>query len=482
MAKNFDNVLGLSDEEAEFEALLAETGADRPGARVTRGDTVSGVILSMSGDSAFIDLGGKAEGILDIGELEDLEVGVGDTIEAIVLSTGSEIRLSRRLASGARDSQLVADAHEMGLPVEARLTGRNKGGFEVTVGGQSGFMPISQLDIGSVEESALDDWIGRTVTVLVQEYNPGARKLVVSRAQVLRKEREEKAEQLWAKVAVGQAYTGTVRSVQDYGCFVDLGGVDGLVHVREMSWTRVSHPSELVSTGDEVRVSVLEVDMERRRLGLSMKSQDADPYRELNETVNEGDTLDGVVSRLERYGAFVEILAGVEGLVHVSEITHLQRVHHPRDVLKEGEKVRVKVIQLDHPRRRISLSIKQVEGDPWSEVEKEFPIGTKVTGTVEKTAPFGVFVQVAPGVTALLPGSETGQASNTDLSRAYKPGETLTATVLSVDTAARRMSLSVRAGEDAAEAKNVNDWQKSNRGGSGMGTFAELLGNVKLDD
>jgi len=481
MPKDYTKITMPSDEELEFEALMADMGAGNTGPRVDRGDLVKGRIISIAGESTFIDLGGKAEGVLDTRELEDLDVTVGDEVEAIVISTGGEIRLSRTLASDARGKELLADAHEMGLPVEGRISGRNKGGFEVTVAGQEAFMPVSHLAIESIED--LDAWIGRTERFLIMEFDARGKRLVVSRANLLRREREEHAEKLWAEIRVGDSRKGRVTSVQDYGCFVDIGGVDGLVHIREMQWSRLGHPSELVAVDQEVTVTVLEIDLEKKRIGLSMKTADGDPWRRIGTEIKVGDTIDGEVTRLETYGVFVEVLPGTEGLVHISEITHLRRIRHPNEITSVGERVKVTVLEIDSVKRRIALSMKQVEGDPWENVLTDFPLATAVRGRVERVAPFGIFVEVAPGVTALLPGSETDHPQGTDLARHFKPGDLVLCTVLSVDPEQRRMSLSTRAAKDAEEAANIDQWKQSNqKSASSFGTFADLLKDVKLKD
>jgi small subunit ribosomal protein S1 len=478
MVDQFDNLALLTDEEQEFAQMFADMGPGDARPQLEEGQMVKGKLLSIGQEVAFVDLGGKAEGVIASAELLDMEISVGEELEAIVISMGAEIRLSRTLAAAAADKALIGDAAQMGLPVQGKISGRNKGGFEVTIAGMQGFMPLSHLDISRIEDDELDAWIGRTERFLILEYDP-PRKFLVSRAQLLRREREEAAEKIWDTLAEGQVHQGTVRSVMDYGCFVDIGGIDGLVHVREMSWSRVGHPNELVKSGDEVTVCILEVDKEKKRVGLSMKSDEADPWKVLGSDVVEGDLVDGEVTRLERYGAFVEILPGVEGLVHVSEITHLQHVRHPNMVLKPGQAVKVLIQQIDILQRRVSLSMKAAEGDPWADVATDYPIGSAIRGTVERCAAFGIFVQVGPGVTALLPGSETTHPRGTDFARHYKPGDPIMAVVLSTDPEERRMSISTRAAGDAEEAGHVADWKGQNRS-QGFGTFAELLGGVDL--
>ena len=480
MSKNFNTPRAvLSPEEEEFEKLFSDPGAPQPAMMVSRGEMVTGRIVSMNGESTFVALGGKAEGVIDTRELEGMNLKVGDELTAMVVSTQGEVRLSKGLGHAAIDSALLQDAFDAGIPVEGKITGRNKGGFDVEVGGARGFMPVSHADVEPVTDP--DAWVGQTHRFKIIEFAEGGKRLVVSRAQLLRDERERKAKELWAELAVDQVRQGTVRSVQDYGAFVDLGGVDGLVHLSEMQWARFSHPREIVTPGQSVTVRVTELDPAKKRIGLSMKNADSDPWKQLGVGIKVGDHVEGEVTRLERYGAFVEILPGVEGLIHVSELTFLRRINHPQELLTVGDKVKVTILDIDHMTKRVALSMKKMEGDPWEEVAHRFPVGSTVEGFVERTAPFGVFVQVAPGVTALLPGSETNQPRGVDLSRAFKPGQPIVATVLSVEPQDRRMSISLKAAATAAEAANVSEYQQKGKAKApGFGTFADLLKDRKV--
>jgi small subunit ribosomal protein S1 len=470
----------FSEEEDEFAKMFAESGQSaRP--QLSQGELVKGKIISITHENVFIDLGGKAEGSIDAAELADEKLVVGDMIEAIVVGFTDGIRLSRTLAGASRDAAAIADAFESGLPVEGHLESRNKGGFDVKLGNLRAFMPVSHLALEQIPEEDFENWLGKSYRFLVIEHDPSARRLVVSRTALIRRDREAAAEVLWGTIEVGYKVRGKVSSVQDYGAFVDIGGIDGLLHVREMSWSRVGHPKELVSVGDEIDVTVTEIDRERKRVGLSSKAADADPWNRVGVDINIGDNVDGVVTRLMAYGAFVELISGVEGLVHISEITHLQRVRHPRDIVNVGETVKVTLLDIDPVNRRVSLSMKQVEGDPWENAAENFALGSRISGTVESVAPFGVFIQVAPGVTALLPGSETEQRGQGDLSRFFKPGELVSAVVLSLDPENKRMSLSTRSEGDAEEMADVADYkQKSKARGPGLGTMADLFKGLNL--
>lgn len=476
----------LSDEEIEFSAMFEAS----QGNNVTRqdaqsGELVTGTVVGISHDSVFVDIGAKAEGVLERIELGDSPIAIGDTIEAMVISTRGEVRLTKSLGgASSKDSQILREAVANSIPVQGTIKSRNKGGFEVDIGGHRGFLPVSHVALESVPEDALDTFIGQSHRFKVLEYDPLVRKLVVSRTTLLREEREEQAAALWSELLVGQQRMGKVRSLQTYGAFIDVGGVDGLLHVKEMSWTRIEHPSELLTVGQDIEVTVIDVDRERKRIGLSMKSAQSDPWTKVGTDIRVGDVREGTVSRLESFGAFVELIPAVEGLVHTSEMTYKKRIRHPSDIVRAGDSVSVTVLDIDPVRRRISLSMKQVEGNPWAAAESSFPPGTRVSGKIERIAPFGVFIQIAPGVTALLPGSETEFSGVSDLTQHFRPGTIIEANVLAVDAERRRISLSTR--EDAGTSRSRKGAPKlqhttaSTAGGSGLGTFADLLKDVKL--
>ncbi|MBT9559034.1 MAG: S1 RNA-binding domain-containing protein [Myxococcales bacterium] len=467
----------LSDEEAEFENLFDQNAIGAPGPRVRRGDEVSGRIIRVSGDVAFIDLGGKAEGILEVSLEEAETLKPGTTITAIVTSTDGAVRMRRGLGGrSGKDFEAVAQAHQLGLPVEGKITGRNKGGFEVDVSGARGFLPLGQLALEQIPEDKLDGFVGSTHTFKIIEFDPKARRLVLSRNALLREQREVAAAAIWETLEVGQIRQGTVRSVQEYGAFVDLGGVDGLVHVGELDWVRVKNPNDLVKVGQAVTVVVVSLDPAKKRIGLSMKATGQDPWKTL--ALKVGDAFEGAVTRVERFGAFIEITHGVEGLVHVSEMSHERRIRHPSDLVKAGDRVKVAVLDVDHAGRKLALSMKALAGDPWETAATDLPVGARITGNVERVAPFGVFVRVGPAITALLPGSETG-LSPAELERRYRVGSPVDAEIIAIDVPNRRMTLSITASATREERETVSNYQRqaTPERRSNFGTFADLLAN-----
>ncbi len=449
--------------EDDFEALLAmsEAGASEERS-FSQGDKVTGrvEVISLRGEEVFLDLGGKATGYILKEELRDddgnLTVSQGELLEGIVASVDAHgVRIRTSLVAGAGDRRALVDAFEAGLPVEAKVTGVNKGGFEVTVAGANGFCPMSQIDLYRPPEPEV--FIGRTLTFKITELRDGSP--VLSRQALLKEEREKKAIEVRKNLAPGARLEGVVRSIQKFGAFVDLGGVDGLVHISELSWSRVEDPHTIVSLGDKVEVVVLEVDEKADRIALSLRKAGGDPFEEALGAFQVGDVVDGSVVRLTNFGAFVNLAPHVDGLIHLSDMAHYH-VRSARDVLAKGDSVRVKVMGVDVERRRISLSLKALAEDPWSDIDSRYKPGQVVKGMVARIQDFGVFVDLEPGVTALLPASESGVAQGQPLGSRFRPGKELEAKVLRVNGQDRRLALTMR---DDAEQRSFD------RGHSGPG-------------
>ncbi|MCB9532838.1 MAG: S1 RNA-binding domain-containing protein [Myxococcales bacterium] len=462
----------------DFAAML---GAGPLGVRsYDVGDKVTGTVVAIGNDAVFVALGGKTEGAIDSAELLDrdgqLTVSVGDSLEAYVVTVRGGVRLSRALGKGGGEHlAILEDAARQGIPVEGRVTGVNKGGFDVQALGARGFCPFSQIDLGSGAEP--ETWIGQTLAFLVTRVEEGGRNVVLSRSALLRRERDERAGATLETLRPGLELDGVVTRVADFGAFVDIGGVDGLVHVSELSWGRVDHPSELVNVGDRVRVSVVSLsdldDAKHRRIALSMRALAEDPWFAATRDLHPGSTATGRVTRLERFGAFVELAPGVEGLVHISEIDPGRRLKHPKDALDAGAEVQVQVLQVDPQKRQIALSIKALLDDPWTELVARFPPGTAVQGTVESVQSFGVFVALAAGVTALLPLGNLPEDEARNAYTRFRQGTAVEARVTQVDVERRRISLSRRPVEDddGGRAFQAHKTQQPEK----LGTFADLL-------
>lgn len=468
-------------DSSSFERLLSNK---LKAPEIEQGMIVSGKLIAISGDWAFIDLASKTEGILDIRELTDasgdVSVAIGDTVEAFVVSTrGGEIRLSQTLGRQIRDNVMLVEAYENKIPVEGRVTDTNKGGYEVNLAGRKAFCPISQIDLKYTEDPAVH--VGKVYTFRVIEIRDDGKKIVLSRAAHLRDENKQRREELLDELVEGAEFEGVVKSIHDYGAFVDLGGIEGLVHVSELSWTRVEHPSEVVKEGDEVRVKVLGLKSTNKgkRVSLSVRQTAPHPWVAVGTKFVEGETYPGTVTRIEAYGAFVELGPGVEGLVHVSELSWERRINHPNEILTVGQPLEVYLMNIDEDRQRLALSVKALNKNPWSDVNERYKSGAVVTGKVEKVQPFGIFVEVEPGITALIPASETGMGHGVDLRRLFLPEQSVTAIVLAVDGDKRRMSLSLKSAEASQDEKEVRQFldeqDKSTKTNGGFGTLGDLF-------
>lgn len=457
-----------SNDINEFEQALSESLAAK---EIHTGDVMTGSIVAVHGDVALVDVGGKSEAVLERSELDEL--GTGDPVEVVVLSVGDEIRVSRRLALERKLKEELAAAAEKGEPVEGKVVGRRKGGFDVTIAGVRGFCPVSQIEEGRTEE--LDEHLGQTYTFKILEYSAEGRKLVVSRAKYLREERERLRGEAWETLEVGADLDGTIRSVTNFGAFVDLGGVDGLVHVTEISHMRVGHPRDALNVGEEVRVKVLELDRERDRISLSIKALQENPWDKVTADYPVGGDFEGRVVRKADFGAFVELLPGVEGLLHVSQLPPGVELDAPE--LEVGATLKGWIRDLDISHQRVGLTLRPLpDRDPWERIEMRYQEGSTVEAIVENGADFGVFVELEPGVSALVPASEISEKRTEDPRSAFRPGERISARVMSVDGGRKRISLSIRAHQRDQERK---EYQKhmdkgASEGGSMTGFGAQL--------
>lgn len=468
----------------DFAAMLAAYDVKEK-VKLHAGQRISGKVIHISKENVFVQLSGSQEGVLPRAEITDQSghqaVALGDTIDAIVVSLEAGIVLSKHLSRDNSSVEMLEQARDNGIAVEGTVTGVNKGGLEVTVGNTRGFCPMGQADIGFVENP--EKFIGQTLQFMVREVKERGRNVVLSRRALMEAERAEKAAALRGKLAVGQRHTGVVSRIAKFGVFVDLGGIDGLIPMGELAHGRVENAEELLRTGESVLVEIraIEADPKRpgeQRISLSRKAALDDPWKEYESQLVAGHSLEGRVVRLEPFGAFVELFPGVQGLVHISEMS-TKRVRHPSDVAKVGDTVTVRVVSTDANQRRIALSLKELRDN----VASSSPAparnaGAKVEGTVERIESYGVFVTLDNGGSALLPAAETGTPRGTDLSRAFPIGTRLALQVLSSDEKGR-MRVSKTARERSDEASEVADYNRSQNKGSGFGTLGDLLSKRK---
>jgi small subunit ribosomal protein S1 len=463
-------------EEESFADLLAayDTGMNED---IQVGDQIQGRIISIGGDTVYLDTGSKIDGVVDKVELLDengeMPLAVGDTLDLFVVAQSeSEIRLSRAM-SGIGGLHMLQDAYANRVPVEGRVKETCKGGFSIEVLQRRAFCPISQIDLKYVETP--DDYVGQTLSFRITRLEENGRNIVVSRKQLLAEAQEESRREFFASLKEGDTLSGTVTRVMPYGAFVALSpGVEGMVHISELSWSRVEHTDQAVAEGDALTVKVLGIDDGKKpgqkKISLSVKQVSGDPWDLAEQQFEAGQKVTGTVRRLMGFGAFVEIAPGIEGLVHISEMSYTRRILKPEDVVSVGESVSVMIQSVDGAARRISLSIKDAEGDPWLEVGEKFKVGQRLDGTVEKKEGFGLFVNLAPGITGLLPKSKMAQSADPARIEASRPGQTVQVLIEEIHPNRRKITLG------PGDAEDNGDWESfAPETETPMGTLAEKL-------
>ncbi len=470
----------MTEPEEDFAALFE---ASVKAARVERGDTIEGTVVAIGSEVAFVNVGGKGEAVIGVDEFRDeagaLEVAVGDRIQAMVVSTDGGLKLSRALARSAASERQVEEAFRSGLPVEGKVEREIKGGYEVRVGRQRAFCPFSQIDIARSTTPA--DHLGHVYTFRIVEYQEGGRNLVVSRRALLEEEQEARAAEIRETIVPGAVLAGRVVSVPGYGAFVDLGaGVQGLLHVSEMSWGRVSDPAEIVKPGDEITVKVLRVDPATNKIALGLKQLADDPWATVATKYQAGQVCAGRVTRIAEFGAFVELEPGIEALAHVSTFPPTGRRGGWAESVSSGQTVACEILSVEPDKKRIGVALAP-EGSSREAAalagQREIVPGARLTGKVERHERFGVFVFLAPGRTGLVPMSETGLDKEADLTRAFPLGSDIDVIVLEVEPEGRRIRLSRKAVIEAQEAAEVQDYRS--RAGAppsgGLGSLADKL-------
>ena len=450
-----------STESADRHAFEAALEATFPASkRPQEGEAVSGVIAGITPDVVLVSIGAKSEALMDLHELEGEKVG--DRIDAVVIKAGPDIRLSRKLAVARRAKAKLRAAWETGIPVLGKVLSRNKGGFEVAIGGPGGpraFCPVSQIDVGRHDEAGLLQFVNQSFDFRVIEYAEDGRRVVVSRAAILREALEKSLGEVREKIVVGAVLTGRVRSITDFGAFVDLGGVDGLVHVTEISRRRVAHAKDVLTVGQEVQVKVTKVENEGKRISLSMKELEKDPWDGLVQRIPPGTPFTKPVARHADFGLFIEIEPGIDGLVHVSQLPPGIDLKDPSVAV--GQEVSGWVREIDEEHRRLSLSLREASSvDPWDGLGEKMPEGSVVAGQVENVAPFGVFVRLEIGLTGLIPNSETGLPHGTPAGKSFVPGQKVEVKVIGLDPQRRRISLSATGAREEAERGEIRKYRE----------------------
>lgn len=431
--------------EEDFESLLEHYDQ----ADIREGEVVPGRIIRIEPDYVLVDIGFKSEGRIPIHEFQDAEgnltVKEGDETLVYVESIENEdglLELSKEKAEKLKIWEEIANAYERDGVVEGTIVSRVKGGLTVDIGVRA-FLPGSQIDLRPVRD--LDRYIGQTFKFKVIKFNRRRGNIVLSRRALLEREREQMKAETLATLQVGQVVEGTIMNITDYGCFVDLGGIDGLLHITDMSWGRINHPSEMVKIGDRIKVKVLKFDPGSERVSLGLKQLTEDPWTRAAERYHEGDRVKGKVVSLAEYGAFVELEPGIEGLIHVSEMSWTKKVKHPSKILSVGDEVEAVVLHVDAKNKRIALGLKQTEINPWQLLAEKYPPGTRVKGKVRSVTSFGVFVGIEEGIDGLIHTQDISWSRKVkNPAELFRKGDEVECVVLHVDPEKERISLGIK--------------------------------------
>ncbi|HXS37675.1 MAG TPA: 30S ribosomal protein S1 [Flavipsychrobacter sp.] len=411
---------------------------------IDESELLHGTVVGLTKTDAIINIGFKSDGLVSLNEFRDTpEVKIGDEIEVMVVEKedrNGHLHLSRKLARQLRAWQKIVDFYKTGEVVTGTITSKTKGGLIVDVYGLETFLPGSQIDVKPVTD--YDQYVGKTMDFKVVKINEAIRNAVVSHKALIESDIEQQRSVIISKLEKGQVLEGTVKNVTDFGAFIDLGGVDGLLYITDISWGRVMHPSEVLENGQKLNVVVLDFDDEKKRISLGLKQLTPHPWDNLPEEIKEGARVKGKVVNIEDYGAFLEILPGVEGLVHVSEITWSSQPINAKEFFHMGEEHEAVVVTLDKDERKMSLSIKQLTEDPWDTIETKFPVESRHTGTVKNITPYGVFVELETGIGGMIHISDLSWIKRYNHPSEFtKVGEKIDVAILSIDKENRKLAL-----------------------------------------
>ena len=427
-----------------FEASLEQVN-------MNPGSIITGTVVGIENDFVVVNAGLKSDGVIPIEQFKnakgELEVAVGDEVQVALESLEDgfgETKLSRERAKRAEAWVVLEKAFEAGEIISGRVSGRVRGGLTVTVNGLSAFLPGSLVDSRPLRDTSHLE--GQDIEIKIVKIDERTNNIVVSRRAVLEEANSEERDKLLEQMEEGMTLKGIVKNLTDYGAFIDLGGVDGLLHITDISWQRIKHPSEKLNVGDEIDVKVLKYDQEKKRVSLGMKQLESDPWTTAIENFAVGQRVQARVTKLADYGCFAEIGPGVEGLVHVSEMDWTNRNIHPSKVVQVGEEIEVQVLDIDQQRRRISLGIKQCRENPWNAFASTCKKGDKVSGNIRSITDFGIFIGLDGGIDGLVHLSDISwDVAGEEAVKAYNKGDTIDAVVQSVDAERERISLSIKA-------------------------------------
>jgi len=412
--------------------------------QIEDGELVNGTIVGLTKTDAVVNIGFKSDGLISLNEFRDLpDLKVGDEVEVMVLEKEDRqgnLHLSRKSARTYRAWERIVEVHKTGEIVTGTVTSKTKGGLIVDVFGMETFLPGSQIDVKPVTD--YDQFVGKTMEFKVVKVNETIKNAVVSHKALIESDIEAQRAQIISQLEKGQVLEGTVKNITDFGAFMDLGGLDGLLYITDISWGRISHPSEVLKLDQKIQVVVLDFDDDKRRISLGLKQLTPHPWDVLPEAITEGATVKGKVVNIEDYGAFLEIQPGVEGLVHVSEITWANTPINAKEFFTLNDEYEAKVVTLDKDSRKMSLSIKQLTEDPWNTIEDKFPEGSKHNGLVKNITPYGVFVELEPGIGGMIHISDLSWLKRFNHPSEYvKVGDNIDTVILSIDKENRKLQL-----------------------------------------
>ena len=470
----------MSEQDEDFATMFEASVKAR---RLERGQTIEGTIVAFGSDVAFVSVGGKSEAQIDLAELKDddgdIEVKIGDRIHAVVVSTSGGVTLSRKGVRNAATQRDLENAFQAGLAVEGRVESAIKGGYEVRLARERAFCPLSQIDIVRTADPAMH--VGKTYPFRLLEYKDGGKTIVVSRRKLLEDEQQANAAAVRTSIVPGAVLPGRVVSVLDFGAFVDLGGgIQGLLHVSEMSWSRATTPGEMVASGDQITVKVLRVDEGTGKISLGLKQLQGDPWSQVGTTYAVGQVRRGRVTRLAEFGAFVELEPGIEGLAHASTFPPTGRPGDWAKSVPAGTTAAFEILSIDPAQKRIGVALAQDGASRTTTAtapEGAFAPGTIVTGKVERHEKFGVFVFLSPGRTGLMPLSETGLDRDADLRKAFPAGSEVEVAVIEADASGRRIRVSKKAVAQQREQAELSEYsaRQDATPSTSLGSLADAL-------
>lgn len=408
---------------------------------------VKGKVVKITDNEVLVNVGLKSEGVIPADDFDSIkDISIGDMVDVYLDDIGGAkglATISKRKADFFKVWEEVQEAYNEEIPVEAEVVRKVKGGLMVKVFGTEAFLPGSQIDIKPAKD--VDFEIGNKFNVRIIKVNFKRRNIVVSRRVLVEEKQKAKVEEFFNEIVESKVVKGIVKNITEFGAFIDLGGIDGLLHITDISWGRINHPSEMLSIDDEVEVKVIKVDKEARRVSLGLKQLKPDPWEKMEEKYKIGDQIEGIVVSLTDYGAFLEIEPGIEGLVHVSEMSWTKHIKHPSEVMKVGENVQAIVLEVDEKSRKVSLGLRQAVPDPWKDVDKKYPVGSTVKGKVVNLTSFGAFIQIEEGVEGLLHISDISWTRRIEHPKdVLDRGKMVECKVLSIDLDERRISLGLK--------------------------------------